>query len=59
MSCFVIIVINHDILERLVVGYMVALLEVDEAVLVVLPSFGLITLQSLINSYSKLTPNSS
>lgn len=44
MSCFVIIVINHDILERLVVGYMVALLEVDEAVLVVLPSFGLITL---------------
>lgn len=44
ISCFVIIVINHDILKRLVGGYMVALLEVEEVVLVVLSSLGLITL---------------
>jgi hypothetical protein len=48
ISCFVITIINHDILERLVGDFMIALLRVEEVVLVVLHTLGLITLQPLI-----------
>jgi hypothetical protein len=48
ISCFAITVRNHDILNRLVGNFMVVLLEVEEVVLVVLPSLKLITLQPLI-----------
>lgn len=48
INCFVITIINHDLLERLVDDFVVALLWVEEVVIVVLLGFGLITLQPLI-----------
>jgi hypothetical protein len=48
-SYFVITAINHTILERLVGDSMVALLKVEEVVLVEVLGLGLIILQPLIN----------
>lgn len=44
ISCFVIIVINHNILKRLVGDFVVTQIEVKEVVLVVLLDIRLITL---------------
>lgn len=47
-SCFVITAINHAIFKRLVGDSIVALLEVEEVVLVEVLGLGLIILQPLI-----------
>jgi hypothetical protein len=48
IGCFVITVINHNILKILVGDFTVALLEVEEVILVLLSVLELITLQPLI-----------